>query len=163
MGFAITWGIDDRLKTPYSEVVDFSVQRQLPGGFLLEADYVGRFGRHLLQELDLAEPLDLADPKSGMDYFAAGTMLSKLVDINNGNPNAQVPAIPYFEDLFPDAAVGGLSATQNIYTQIWAANRGNETGALYDLDIFVFRAAVESSTGFTRTSFLRCMRGRRSD
>ena len=31
----------DRLKTPYSEVVDFSVQRQLPGGILLEADYVG--------------------------------------------------------------------------------------------------------------------------
>jgi hypothetical protein len=137
-GLAITWGIDDRLKTPYSEVVDFSVQRQLPGGFLLEADYVGRLGRHLLQELDLAEPLDLADPTSGMDYFTAGTMLSKLVDINNGNANAQVPAIPYFEDLFPDAAVGGLSATQNIYTQIWAANRGNETGALYDLDIFCF-------------------------
>ena len=137
-GFAITWGIDDRLKTPYSEVLDFSVQRQLPGGFLLEADYVGRFGRHLLQQLDLAEPLDLADPKSGTDYFAAGTMLSKLVDINGGNPDAHVPEIPYFEDLFPDAAGGGLSATQNIYTQVWAANRGNETGALYDMDVGCF-------------------------
>ena len=83
-GFAITWGIDDQLKTPYSEVIDFSVQRQLPGGFVFEADYVGRFGRHLLQQLDLAEPLDLADTKSGMDYFTAGTMMSRLVDIESG-------------------------------------------------------------------------------
>ena len=85
-------------------------------------------GRHLLQQLDLAEPLDLADPTVGAWITSPpGTMLSKLVDINGGNPNAHVPEIPYFEDLFPDAAVGGLSATQNIYTQIWAANRGNET------------------------------------
>lgn len=32
-GFAITWGIDDHLKTPYSETVDFSIQREVPGGF----------------------------------------------------------------------------------------------------------------------------------
>ncbi len=68
-GFAITWGIDDRLKTPYSEAIDFSVQRELPGGFTLETAYLGRFGRRLLQQLDLAEPLDLVDPQSGMDYF----------------------------------------------------------------------------------------------
>ncbi|MBV8436374.1 MAG: TonB-dependent receptor [Silvibacterium sp.] len=137
-GLAITWGIDDRLKTPYSEVVDFSVQRQLPGGFLLEADYVGRFGRRLLQQLDLAEPLDLADPQSGMDYFTAGTILSRLVDINQGNPNARVRAISYFEDLFPDAAGNGNSATQNIYSQNWVVNRGNETNALYNMDIYCF-------------------------
>jgi hypothetical protein len=134
-GFAITWGIDDKLKTPYSEVVDFSVQRQLPGGFLFEADYVGRFGRHLLQQLDLAEPLDLVDTKSGLDYFTAGTLLSKLVDANGGDSLASVPSIPYFENMFPDAAGGGRSATQNIYTDVWAANRGNETTALYYLDV----------------------------
>ena len=137
-GYAITWGIDDRLKTPYSEVVNLSVQRLIPGGFMLEANYVGRFGRHLLQQLDLAEPLNLADPKSGTTYFTAGTMMSKLVDQNQGNPQAQVPAIPYFEDMFPDAAGNGVSATQNIYSQVWAANRGNETSALFDLDAFCF-------------------------
>ncbi len=53
-------------------------------------------------------------------------------------PMRMFPEIPYFEDLFPDAAGGGLSATQNIYTQVWAANRGNETGALYDIDVGCF-------------------------
>ncbi len=152
-GFAITWGIDDRLKTPYSEVIDFSVQRQLPGGFLFEADYVGRFGRHLLQQLDLAEPLDLVDKKSGMDYFAAGTVLSKLVDAHGGDSFAAVPAIPYFENMFPDAAGGGNSATQNIYTDIWAANRGNETTALYLLDVACFPGCGGQPNRFYQDQF----------
>ena len=57
--FNITWGLDNKLKTPYTESFDFSVQRELPGGFTLETSYVGRLGRHLLQSLDLAEPTDL--------------------------------------------------------------------------------------------------------
>ncbi|MGC1298604.1 MAG: carboxypeptidase-like regulatory domain-containing protein [Alloacidobacterium sp.] len=152
-GFAITWGIDDKLKTPYSEVIDFSVQRQLPGGFVFEAAYVGRFGRHLLQQLDLAEPLDLVDTKSGMDYFAAGTQMSKLVDANGGNSFASVPAIPYFEDLFPDAAGGGYSATQNIYTDVWAANRGNETTALYLLDVSCYPGCDNQPNRFYQNQF----------
>ena len=152
-GFAITWGIDDKLKTPYSQAVAFSVQRQLPGGFLFEAAYVGRFGRHLLQQLDLAEPLNLVDTKSGLSYFAAGTMLSKLVDANNGNSLASVPAISYFENMFPDAAGGGKSATQNIYTDVWAANRGNETTALYELDVACFPGCGGKLNRFYQNQF----------
>ncbi|MHB1021291.1 MAG: TonB-dependent receptor [Acidobacteriaceae bacterium] len=141
-GFAITYGLDDHIKTPYSEVVDFSIQRALPAGFTLETDYVGRFGRHMLQSIDLAQPLDLVDAKSGMDYYTAGTILSKAADQGATN----VAPIPYFEDLFPDAAgsdvygdgASGASATQNIYNLIWTGNRGNETGALYDMDIYCY-------------------------
>jgi hypothetical protein len=70
-GFSITWGLDDKLKTPYSEVYNLSITREMPHGFVLEAAYVGRFAHRLLQEEDLALPLDIRDPKSGMDYFAA--------------------------------------------------------------------------------------------
>ena len=31
--FAITWGLDSKIKTPYSETFDLSVQREIPGGF----------------------------------------------------------------------------------------------------------------------------------
>jgi hypothetical protein len=134
-GFAITFGLDDRLKTPYSYAADFSIQQDLGQGFVLETAYVGRFGRHLMQQLDIAEPTDFVDTKSATSYFAAATQLSKLVDANNGDPNAQVPAIPYWEDLFPNLAGNGISATQNIYSNYWVANRGNETGALQALDL----------------------------
>jgi len=128
-GFEITHGLDDHMKTPYSHVVNLSWQRELPGRFILETAYIGRFGRHQLQQIDLAQPLDLVDPKSGTDYFTAATQLSKQKDAGAVN----IAAIPYFEDLFPDAAGGGLSATQNIYNQVWFP--GNETASLYMLDI----------------------------
>ena len=38
--FAITWGLDSKMKTPYSEAFDLSVQRQMPGRFTVEAPYV---------------------------------------------------------------------------------------------------------------------------
>ena len=133
-GLAITWGIDNHLKTPYTIAADFSVQRELSHGFSVEADYVGTFGRHLLQQLDLAEPLDLVDPKSGMDYFAAGTLLAKATYAGQ----TTVPAIPYWEDMFPYLASPGMSATQNIYTNVYQqqALSGNDSFALAVLDAF---------------------------
>jgi Carboxypeptidase regulatory-like domain len=133
-GLAITWGIDNHLKTPYTIAADFSIQRELSHGFSVEADYVGTFGRHLLQQLDLAEPLDLVDPKSGMDYFAAGTLLAKATYAGQ----TTVPAIPYWEDMFPYLASPGMSATQNIYTNVYQqqALSGNDSFALAVLDAF---------------------------
>jgi hypothetical protein len=142
-GFAITWGADNHLKTPYSEAFDFSVQHELPGGFTVEANYVGRLGRHLLQALDIAEPVNLADPQSGSNYFAAGRQLSALVDSNHGDPDANVPTIPFFEDVFPQMVnydYMGESATQAIYTNEWAPYRYTygETSALADLDFYCY-------------------------
>jgi hypothetical protein len=139
--FAITWGLDSKMKTPYSEAFDLSVQRELPGGFTVEAAYVGRLGRHLLQSLDLAEPVNFVDPQGGGDYFTAGAQLSAQVDRNGGNPDATVSNIPYFEHLFPFMAnvdFPGESATQAIYRNEWAPYRGilGATTALADIDFF---------------------------
>jgi hypothetical protein len=139
--FLITWGMDNKIKTPYSEDFDFSFQHQMPGGFLFDETYVGRLGRHLLQQTDLAEPVDYNDPKGAGDYFTAGPQLSALVDQNGGNPNASVPAIQYFEDVFPGMAnldYMGQSATQAIYTHEWAPYRYSEgeTTSLADIDFY---------------------------
>ena len=139
--FAITWGADNKLKTPYAEAMDFSIQRELRGGLTLEVAYVGRLGRHLLQAIDLAQPVNFADPQGGGDYFTNAARLSALVDANGDNPQASVPAITYFEDVFPQLAnydYLGESATQAIYTNEWAPYRDNagETTALADLDYF---------------------------
>jgi hypothetical protein len=111
--FAITAGIDDRLKTPYSQSINFSISRELPHDMALEIAYVGRLARHLLINHDAAMPLDLVDKKSGMDYFTAAQLLGRLGLA--GTPVSKVPKIPYWEDLFPGYAGGGQTATQNIY------------------------------------------------
>jgi len=167
----ISTGLDSRMKTPYSESFDLSVQRELPGGFTVEAAYVGRMGRHLLQSLDLAEPTDFVDPSGGGDYFAAGTMLSKLVDANGGYNNnavpgsninqfAQVPAIQYFEDMFPWMAGNdypGESATQAIYSDEWSPSRLNlgATTALIDLDLYC-GSSYTNPYSFANPSFYNC-------
>jgi hypothetical protein len=147
--FAIYWGLDNKLKTPYSHVFDASVTRELPGGFVVEAAYIGRLGRHLLQQLDLAMPLNIVDPSSKMDYYTAMTLLSKQVD--KGTPVSAIAPIPYFENLFPTAAgaggiegspcydgVGAPTATQNMYDLLCDGLRGNETAVLQIADQFCF-------------------------
>jgi hypothetical protein len=157
-GLAIAWGIDDHLKTPYSHVADFSFTREISRNFVLETTYTGRFGRHLLQEVDLAEPLNLVDPQSHTNYFQAAQMLSKMAAA--GTPINSVQPIPYWQDLFPGAAGPGLlsgpngapcapgtspgnntTATQNIYDSYYC-NAGNETLPLELLDAFCFPACA---------------------
>jgi hypothetical protein len=123
-------GVDDHLKTPYSYDFNASIDRQLSGGFTVEVAYVGRLGRRLLQQYDWGEPLDLVDAKTGVDYFTAATELSQ----DGYAGKTTIAPIPYWEDLFPDAAKGGLSATQNIYN-LWRGLLGNETYSLFNLDL----------------------------
>jgi hypothetical protein len=138
-------GVDGSIKTPRSFAADFSVQRVVGGGWTFEASYVGRFGRHLLQQRDLAAATDLVDPKSGLDYYGAARLISQFALQNGENPAATITAIPYFENLFPTAAAGGFSATQNIYTGNpncnfnscfeWATRPGREVGAPFRLGL----------------------------
>jgi hypothetical protein len=157
-GYAITWGLDDRLKTPYSHLIDWSITRELPKGFVFEAAYVGRFAHRLLQEKDLAMPANLRDPKSNTDYFTAATQLAK--QYRAGVPIQNVQPIPFWENMFPAAAgpsatqIGGdcgkpgtscsgltagalppnVTATQAMY-DLFAFNAGNETTALEFADV----------------------------
>jgi hypothetical protein len=76
---AITWGVDQSIKTPYAYAIDFSIARELPRQFSLQLAYVGRLGRNLLTQRDLRQPLDLVDPRDkSLDYYKAATALSQL-------------------------------------------------------------------------------------
>jgi Carboxypeptidase regulatory-like domain/TonB dependent receptor len=160
-GFDIDWGIDNHLKTPYAESFNVSFQHELPGGFTFEEAYVGRLGHHLLQEQDLAEPVDYVDPNGAGDYYSAARTLSQEVDaapfgtfnFTNaasknvfGNSSYQkvnnnIAAIPYFENVFPymkGTDYAGESATQAIFNNAWAPERytNGETLSLAFLDVF---------------------------
>ena len=136
---ALAWGADQSLTTPYSYAFNFGIQTQLRKGLTMEETYTGRLGRHLLQMRDVATPSDLADPQSGTDYFTAEKQLDQLNDAST--PIGNVAAIPYWEDMFPWMAGGGLSATQAVYNLYFgntpgplAGFRGNESSALFVLD-----------------------------
>ncbi len=54
--FATIIALDSHMKTPYSENFSFSIQRELPHGFMAEAAYAGNLGRHLIREPDINQP-----------------------------------------------------------------------------------------------------------
>jgi len=134
-GFASSFGVDDKMQTPYSLSATASVQRELSGGFTIEAAYVGRFGHHLLQQIDAASPLDLVDPKSGMDYFTAAALMGKAVQ----SGVTTIAPIPYWEDLWSAAAGNGNTATQNIFNVLpysYAATGVTPFSVLLGMDLF---------------------------
>jgi Carboxypeptidase regulatory-like domain len=108
---AITTGLDQNIKTPYSYTADFSYSRQLSNSFQLEVAYVGRFSHRLLSLDDMAMPTDIFDKASGLDYFKAVTALAKVyrtgVSDNNFKSSMVSPAVvKYWTDIMPAAAPG---------------------------------------------------------
>jgi hypothetical protein len=101
--YAVYFGMDNKIKTPYSYTLDFSVGRELGNDFTLEVSYVGRLSHRLLSQSDVASPLDLVDPKTGVDYFTAVQALAKIY--RTGVPSDNVtaatigPTAQYWQDL----------------------------------------------------------------
>jgi hypothetical protein len=146
--FAVYWGMDQGLKTPYSYTLDFSVQRDLGHNFTLDVAYVGRLSHRLLSQEDVATPEDIVDPKTKIDYFTAATALAKLY--RQGIPTASVtpamvgPAAAYWQNILQPLKPGGAyslvcnggsttSPLQAAY-DLFSCFSGNETTALQLLD-----------------------------
>jgi hypothetical protein len=115
--FGIYWSLDDKMKTPYSYALDFSVTRELRDGFTLEVAYVGRISRRLLQEKDLAQPVNLCDPKSGLCYFQAVTALAKVYRGGTSTQAFNPASLPanvqqYWTDMIQPLQSGGAYQAQ---------------------------------------------------
>jgi Carboxypeptidase regulatory-like domain len=121
---AITWGIDQSLKTPYAYAFDFSIGRELPKKMSLQLAYVGRLGRNLLTQRDLRQPLDLVDntngPGRGMDYYQAATALAKAaraqqaaggIDATKITNQMIGRTVAYWQDMLPGSTGGGYRDT----------------------------------------------------
>jgi len=119
--FQITNSLDDRLRAPYVMRWNLSWQREIANGWNLSLAYVASEGRRTLTSEDLATPLNIRDPQSGQTWYDAAKLLINNMAVNERRELlrtltpaelARVAPIPYFENLFPGLASGGLTATQ---------------------------------------------------
>jgi hypothetical protein len=156
---AITWGVDQSMKTPYGYAFDFSIGRELPNRLSLQISYVGRLGRNLLTQRDLRQPLDVVDPKSHVDYFAAATRLAQLAQ--QGVTASQItdtmvgPTAAYWHDMLPPLASGAnnytsfsgfastapgnaglIQSVYDLYYDPFLSYVGNEVVGLGDIDLY---------------------------
>ena len=156
-GFAIAWGLDASIKTPYSYMLDFSIGRDLPHDFSIEVSYVGRLSHRLLIQDDLAMPLDLVDQSSKADYFSAVTALAKLY--RQGVPTSQItpamvgPTAAYWQNMTQPLKPGGAyslfcsggSTTDPLQANydLFSCFSQNETTALFVLDLLGMEDATD--------------------
>lgn len=141
--FAITNGLDDRLRAPYVMRYNVSLQREIKDGWTMSVAYVASAGRRTLTSEDLATPLNIRDPQSGQTWYEASRLLLTRLPLDARRQLGTVSAatirgiqpIPYFENMFPGMAGGGLTATQAMADLI-AAFHPDATGVLEVTDRF---------------------------
>ena len=91
--------LDSALVAPINYSWNFTFERELPKGMVLQLSYIGRSARKLIASRDVMTLNNLVDPKSGMDWYTAAGILEDLR--RAGVPVSQIPQIPYFANLFP--------------------------------------------------------------
>jgi len=105
-GFPSFFQFDRNTKSPSAIVLNYGIQRELPGNLLLEAAYVGRLGRRLLAVGDAATVTNFKDNASGTFLRQAFGALQQQV--LNGVPFFNVTNVPWFEN-----QMGGTANCQN--------------------------------------------------
>ncbi len=98
-GERIETGVDSNLHAPTEYVWNLTYERQMRAGTTLSVSYIGRMARSLLARRDAMAFNDVRDPKSGMDWYTAGTILEK--QRQKGVDTGQIASIPFFDNLFP--------------------------------------------------------------
>jgi hypothetical protein len=131
------WGNDNTLRTPHAYTADFSIGRELPKRFSLQVSYVGRFGRNLLTQRDLTQPLDIRDPKTGIDYYTAASAISNLarqfaLANNGGQPTNYYQGFPTTAQI-ESVTAAGLGKTAQYWIDMIQPLR---PGASYYTDTF---------------------------
>jgi len=123
------YAVDQRFRIPYSIQYSFGFQRELPGNFILEASYVGRQGRKLFSQADVAQVLNFRDPASGQFMLDAYNALQRQVEA--GVAGNQVTLQPWFENqMFPGATVL-MASNGTLRQQVLRGNTADSIQLLY--------------------------------
>ena len=110
-GFPAFFQFDRTTKNPYSILLNFGIQRELPGNLLFEASYVGRMGRRLLAVGDAGTTANFKDTSSGQFLRPAfGIMQQELPSLNS---TGSITAIPWFENQINDVLAAEIAPGAN--------------------------------------------------
>lgn len=118
-GELIQRSLDSDLHSPTEHVWNLTFERQLPKGGVLSLSYVGRKATGLLIRRDVAGFNNLHDPKTGVDWYTAGTALEKLraAGVALSDVPSKLPAniSQYFQNMFPSGTFPSFAALLNDY------------------------------------------------
>ena len=131
----LSFQVDPAMKVGRSYNIDFSFQRELPGGMILEAAYIGRMARDLPQAVNVnSAPYMFLDSASNQSFAQAYDAVSNALRAGQATP-----VEPWFENQFPGLAAA--KGTANATTYIVNANKssfvsGNVGNLFLNLDTY---------------------------
>src|SRR5262245_58159075 len=109
-GETLSFSVDPNIKVPRNNVVDFTIQRELPWRLLLEVGYVGRFARELYVNGNLnAVPFTFKDSVSGQTFAQAFDAVAAVL---RKDQTATPPPQQYFENLYGAGATAAIARAQ---------------------------------------------------
>jgi hypothetical protein len=116
---------------------DLSIQRELPGGWFVDAAYVGRFARNLPHAINLTQsPYMFTDPASKQNFAQAYDAIRGL--LRGGVATAAIPDQPFFENQLKGI---GPSATQYVLAR-QASNFTNGNVSTIFLNLGTYRRSL---------------------
>ncbi|HSR51959.1 MAG TPA: carboxypeptidase-like regulatory domain-containing protein [Acidobacteriota bacterium] len=102
----LSFSVDPDITVPYNHVLDFTIQRDLPGDHIMEIGYIGRLGRNLYQSVNLQQvPYLAVDSASGQSFAQAFDAVA--TELRNGVAPGNVTPQPFFENVL--AGLGGTA------------------------------------------------------
>jgi hypothetical protein len=133
----LSFQVDPYSKLGKSYNVDFSIQRELPGGWFVDAAYVGRFARNLPHAINLTQsPYMFTDPASKQSFAQAYDTIRGL--LRGGASAASIPDQPFFENQLKGI---GASATQYVLAR-QASNFTNGNVSTIFLNLGTYRRSL---------------------
>jgi len=101
--------LDPKNRIGSADMIDFSMQRELPGKMLLEIGYVGRFARNLFLNIDLNAVPYMFTPKGTNQTFAQA-FDAVAAQLQSGTAPTAVTAQPWFAAMMQPSFCAGFSS-----------------------------------------------------
>ncbi|MFN2531121.1 MAG: carboxypeptidase regulatory-like domain-containing protein [Pyrinomonadaceae bacterium] len=129
--------LDSKIVAPVNYSWNFTYERQLPHGLVLQTSYVGRVAHHLIASRDVMALNNLTDPQTGTNWYGAATQLEILRQ--QGVASANVAQIAWFANMLPPNIAALMNA--NYFDNAGCADPSsfcvpenfNQTQAVYDV------------------------------
>lgn len=153
-GETLSFQIDPDFEVGKNYGFDFTVQRELSGGVVVEAGWIGRLGRSLPASVNFnSSPFFQLDARSGQTFAQAFDLVAQ--QLRAGTPAASVTAQPWFQNYVPGGTSRAVTGNEASFIN------GNVSNVFQTVDLARLGAGLvpfnnlQSQTAFVRTSTAR--------
>lgn len=142
----LSFQVDPKIKVGENHALNLTVQRELPGGMILELGFAGRYAKKLPQSMNLGQaPYEHLDKASGQTFAQAFDAVAR--QLRGGTLAANVTPQPWFENQSPGGTRVLAAATGSNFIN------GNINNIFLNIDQRRLQAGIQPFINYLSQSF----------